>query len=280
MPGWAARLFSRERGLRMAWEVGRDGRRSRLVGTAHFFPFHFRGDLRRLIEPARLVLLEGPLDDASMQKVLAAGSGSAHASLYHALDARARSRLCRMLGLPVVPLEAHQLYRQALFGSPEESLEAELRGLKPWMAFFSLWTRFRARLGGSYSLDLDAARMAARLGRAARHLETIDEQIATLDAVPLERFVAFVAEVDWEAYYEDYVRHYLAGDLEGLMAAARAFPTYCEPVIERRDPMLAERMAPELDAGGACAFVGVAHIRGVSACLRARGFEVTPLRAG
>lgn len=279
MPGWAARLFSRERDLRMVWEVGRDGRRSHLAGTAHFFPYHFRGDLRRLIEPARLVLPEGPLDDASMQKVRAAGSGAVHASLYHALDKRARQRLCRMLGLPVVPMDAHHIYRRALFGSPEEWLEGELRGLKPWMAFFNLWTRFRARLGGSYSLDLDAARTAARAGRAVRHLETIDEQIATLDAVPLERFVAFVSEVDWEAYYEDYVRCYLSGDLEGLMAAASAFPTYCEPVIERRDPLLAERMAPELDTGSACAFIGITHIPGVSARLRARGFEVTPLRA-
>jgi uncharacterized protein YbaP (TraB family) len=144
------------------------------------------------------------------------------------------------------------------------------------MAFFNLWTRFRARLGGSYSLDLDAARTAARLGRAARHVETVDEQIATLDAVPLERFVAFVAEVDWEAYYEDYVRRYLEGDLEGLMAAARAFPTYCDPVIERRDPLLAERLAPDFDAGSACAFIGITHVLGVSARLRARGFAVTP----
>jgi uncharacterized protein YbaP (TraB family) len=264
----------------MVWEVSRGGQRSHLVGTAHFFPYHFRGDLRRLIEPARLVLLEGPLDDASMQKVLAAGSGTAHASLYRALDRRARQRLCSMLGLPVVPLDAHQIYGRALFGSPEEWLEEELRGLKPWMAFFNLWTRFRARLGGSYSLDLDAARTAARLGRAVRHAETIDEQIATLDAVPLERFVAFVAEVDWEAYYEDYVRRYLEGDLEGLMAAARVFPTYCAPVIERRDPLLAERLAPDFDAGSACVFLGIAHVPGVSARLRARGFAVTPLKAG
>ena len=275
MPGWAARLFSRERDLRMVWEVTRHGRRSRLVGTAHFFPYHFRGALRRLIGAAPAVLLEGPLDDASMQRVVAAGSGAVHASLYHALDARARSRLCRMLGLPVVPLDAHQIYRRALFGSPEEWLEVELRGLKPWMAFFSLWTRFRARLGGSYSLDLDAARTAARLGRAVQHLETIDEQIATLDAVPLERFVAFVAGVDWEAYYADYVRRYLEGDLDGLIAAASAFPTYCEPVIERRDPLLAERLLPALEAGEACAFIGITHIPGVSARLRARGFEVT-----
>lgn len=280
MPGWAARLFSRERDLRMVWAVTRHARQSRLVGTAHFFPYHFRGDLRRLIEGARTVLLEGPLDDASLRKVVDAGSSTVHASLYHALDARARQRVSRLLELPDLPLDAPQLYQQVLFGRPQEWLESELRGLKPWMAFFGLWTRFRQRLGGSFSLDLDAARTAARLGKPVRHLETIDEQIATLEAVPLERFVAFIANVDWEAYYQDYVRRYLAGDLDGLIAAAGAFPTYCEPVIARRDPLLAERMAPTLDAGEACAFVGVAHIPGVSALLRARGFEVTPLFRG
>jgi uncharacterized protein YbaP (TraB family) len=280
MPGWAARLFSRERNLRMVWEIARHGRSSRLVGTAHFFPYHFRSALQQLIEGARTVLLEGPLDDTSLRKVVDAGSGAVHASLYHALDARARQRVCRLLGLPDLPLDAPQLYRQVLFGPPHEWLESDLRGLKPWMAFFGLWTRFRTRLGGSYSLDLDAARTAARLGRAVQHLESIDEQIATLDAIPLERIVAFVADVDWEAYYEDYVRRYLEGDLDGLIAAARVFPTYCEPVIERRDPLLAERMTPALEAGDACAFVGITHIPGVSARLRARGYEVTPLRAG
>jgi hypothetical protein len=277
MPGWAARLFSKERDLRMVWEVTRRGRRSRLVGTAHFFPYHFRGTLRRLIESARAALLEGPLDDASLRKVVDAGSGAVHASLYHALDARARRRLCGALGLPVVPLDAPQLYRQVIFGRPEEWLEADMRGLKPWMAFFGLWTRFRTRLGGSYSLDLDAARTAAQLGRAVQHLETIDEQIAALDAIPLERIVAFVSGVDWEDYYEDYVRRYREGDLDGLMAAARVFPTYCAPVIEDRDPVLAERLLPALDAGGACAFVGITHIPGVAARLRAAGCEVAAL---
>lgn len=280
MPGWAARLLSRERDLRMVWEVERHGRRSRLVGTAHFFPYQFHGDLQRLISAARTVALEGPLDDASMHKVVQAGAGVAHASLYHALDVRARLRLCRMLGMPEVPLDLPQIYRRALFGQPEDWLETELRGLKPWMAFFGVWTRVRARMGGSYSMDLDAQRTAARLGKPVRHLETIEEQIATLDAIPLERFVAFVAGTDWEAYYEEYVRRYLAGDLEGVMAVARTFPSYCEPVIERRDPVLAERLLPEFGAGEACAFIGVTHIPGVAARLRAEGCELTQLRAG
>lgn len=280
MPGWVARIFSRERDLRMVWQVARNGRRSRLVGTAHFFPYHFRGALRQLVAAARTVVLEGPLDDASMHKVVQAGAGSVHASLYHALDPRARLSLCRMLGMPEVPLDLPQIYRRALFGQPEEWLERELRGLKPWMAFFSLWTRVRARMGGNFSMDLDAQRTAERLGKPPRHLETIEEQIATLDAIPLARFVAFIADADWEAYYDAYVRRYLAGDLDGLMEIARTFPSYCEPVIEQRDPVLVERLLPYLEAGDACAFMGITHVPGVGARLRAAGWELSPLRAG
>ena len=56
----------------MVWEVERRGRRSTLVGAAHFFPRHFRRELRRLIGDARRVLLEGPLDEAATRKVLEA----------------------------------------------------------------------------------------------------------------------------------------------------------------------------------------------------------------
>src|SRR3970282_2016829 len=59
-----------------------------------------------------------------------------------------------------------------------------LGALKPWMAFFGVWTRFRTRLGDSYSLDLDAARTAERLGKTVHHLETIAEQIAPRGAPP------------------------------------------------------------------------------------------------
>jgi len=38
-------------------------------------------------------------------------------------------------------------------------------------------------------------------------------------------------------------------------------------------------MAPELDAGGACVVIGVAHCRGVLARLRGQGFEVKGRKA-
>jgi len=262
----------------MIWRLERDGRRSFLAGTAHFFPYHFRGDLRRLIAGARIVLLEGPLDERAARQVIGAGQGAGGGALYDALDPAAKNRVLGMLGIPAGPLEAHQFLSELVFGRQQDWFESELRQLKPWLAFFGIWTRFRARQGWAYTLDLDAACIAAEMRKEVRYLETIEEQVAALERVPLERFVRFLALEDWTEYCEGYVRRYLAGDLEGLMAAAQAFPTYCEPIVERRDPELAARMLPGLEEGGAAVFVGVSHCRGVIAALRAKGFEAAPSR--
>jgi hypothetical protein len=259
----------------MAWEVERPGGRSSapsvLVGAAHFFPRHFRRSLRRLIGGARIVLLEGPLDEAATRKVLDAGRGTGGAALYEA----AKEKINARLGILPAPLDIHQLLKDLLFGRHEQWLEDELRALKPWAAFFGLWTRFRERQGWTYSVDLDAARIAAELGKEVRYLESIEEQIAALEAVPLQRMARFLSAEDWSAYCAAYERHYLAGDLEALVASAQAFPTYCEPIIGRRDGVLAERMTPELERGGACVVIGVAHCPRVLAALRALGFGVT-----
>lgn len=258
----------------MLWRLEWDGRRSHLAGTAHFFPYHFRGDLRRLIAGADTVLLEGPLDERAARQVVGSGRGLGGAALYDALDPAARRRILDRLGIPAVPLDAQLLLRDFIFGRQRDWFESELRTLKPWLAFFAIWSRFRARQGWDYVLDLDAARTAAAFGRTVRYLETIDEQIAALEAVPIERFVRFLALEDWDDYCEGYVRRYLAGDFEALMAAAQAFPTYCEPIVARRDPVLAVRMRPLLKEGGVAVFVGVSHCRGVLAALESSGFSV------
>jgi hypothetical protein len=255
----------------MAWQVERHGRRSTLIGAAHFFPRHFRRELARLIEPARIVLLEGPLDPQATQKVLAAGQGTGGAQMYR----QARDRVNAHLGIFVAPLDMNQFARNLAFGRQDEWLEEELKKLKPWAAFFGIWTRYRAREGWEHKMDLDAAAAAAKLGKEVRYLESIEEQIAALEAVPAERFAHFLASGDWRGYNERYERHYRAGDLDGLAAGAQDFPTYCEPVIGRRDAVLFERMRPELDAGGACVVIGVAHCRGVLTRLKEAGYQLS-----
>jgi hypothetical protein len=256
----------------MVWQVGRQGRRSTLVGAAHFFPHHFRRELRRLIAPARVVLLEGPLDEAATRKVLEAGRGSGGFELYQAGKKAIHARL----GIYSAPLDVHQMLRDLVFGRQEQWLEEELRKLKPWAAFFGIWTRFRAREGWVHKMDLDAARLAAQLHKEVRYLEAIEEQIAALEAVPVERYLQFMKE-GWLHYNSAYERHYRAGELDALIATAQGFPTYCEPVIGRRDAVLAERMAPLLEDGGACVVIGVAHCPGVLALLAGQGFEVAQI---
>jgi hypothetical protein len=258
----------------MVWQVGRPGRstcHSVLVGAAHFFPRHFRRELHRLIAPARVVLLEGPLDQAATRTVLDAGKGVGGLALYRA----AKDRIHAHLGIYSAPLDVSQMLRDLVFGRQEQWLEEELRKLKPWAAFFGIWTRYREREGWVHKMDLDAARLAAELDREVRYLEAIEEQIAALEAVPHERFTRFLTSGDWPGYNRDYQRCYLAGDLEALSAAAQDFPTYCEPVIGSRDAVLAGRMADALEAGGACVVIGVAHCRGVLARLAQQGFSST-----
>ena len=72
---WAKRLVSKQRELRMIWQIEKGGRSSLLVGSAHFFPYHFRGDLRRILKGATMVVLEGPLDEQAM-RVIDAGAAA------------------------------------------------------------------------------------------------------------------------------------------------------------------------------------------------------------
>src|SRR3989442_1880328 len=106
----------------MVWEVERRGRRSTLVGAAHFFPRHFRRDLRRLIGDARIVLLEGPLDEAATRKVLEAGPGPGGDHLYRAAREQIRARP----GLYSAPLDLNPMLRDPILRRPDALLEPHL----------------------------------------------------------------------------------------------------------------------------------------------------------
>src|SRR5262245_60801913 len=211
MTPWIAGLLSQERVLRMAWAIERRGRRSILVGSAHFFPYHFRGWPRHRIGGARTVVLEGPLDADSMRTVRESGSGATRASLYDALDPTTRDRINRLLGIPVAPPGMNEMVRDLLFGRAEEWFSNELRGLEPWMAFLAIWTRYRSSRGWTYTLDVDAEQIARRLGKDVRHFETIAEQIEALGGIPVDRIVSFLTRGDWPGYCRQYVRRYLSG---------------------------------------------------------------------
>jgi uncharacterized protein YbaP (TraB family) len=269
------RWLSRERDLKMIWRVEREGRSSHLIGSAHFFPYHFRSDVTRYIAASRAVLVEGPLDETAAAAVARHGSGPrAGPSLVAALDARTRRRISRHFPPRSASLSSHAIAVGADGGDSGELDWQQLADLKPWMAFFRLWSEHLKRSGWTFSMELDVLRIAAGLGKRVDTLETIQEQLDALDSVPLERFVRFLETARWDRSRRAHERCYLAGDLTGQLEVARDFPTRCDAIIARRDPVLYERMRPFLDAGSALVFVGTAHVPGITARLLADGFTV------
>ena len=269
------RRFSYERELRMVWEVERGGLRSYLAGTAHFFPYHFRASLRRYIARVDRVLFEGPLDEDTAAQVAAAGlAGGGAPSLVGRLEAGAIERIEREIGGAASSLSSHSLCRQLLGLHPEGLNWEQLEGMRPWMAFFQIWSQYLRKNGWTYTMELDALRVATELGRQVQFLETIEEQIDALERVPLGRFVNFLERADWQQSRRAHVRHYLTGDLEGMMARVSPYPTFCDAIIKQRDPVLSERMQRFFERGRAMAFVGVSHCRGVRAFLTEHGYRV------
>jgi uncharacterized protein YbaP (TraB family) len=270
-------LFTRGRDLRTVWEVRKAGKRSYLAGTAHFFPYQFRRSLRRYLSRTETVLLEGPLDDAAMRRVVESGTATEPGrSLAAALDVAAVLKINAEFRAPAPAFSLHPLYGEIFGREPAAQLCVQIQGLKPWMGFFRIWTHYLREHGWTYRMDLDALQAAADLGKPVRFLETIEEQITALEGVPLRRILDFLCAVDWSAYRRAYLRHYLAGSLDAMANTARVFPSFCESVLERRDPVLLDRMRPHLARGNTFAVVGILHCPRLIELLRADGHEVVP----
>ena len=272
---WLCDRFSKERELQMIWAIDGGRGRSYLVGSAHFFPYRFTRSVRRFISRAETVLFEGPLDEESARMVVEYGSrGEGGACLLDALDAETTSRIDKDLRAGVNTLSSHQMFR-SLLGVHQDTLDWDrIKDMRPWMAFFQIWSHYLRKNGWTFNMELDALRIAEAMGRRAHYLETIEEQIEALDNVPLERFVHFLTRVDWRESRRNHLECYLRGDLEGLMARISGYPTVCEAIIDNRDPILYERMKGFLEEGQTMAFVGTSHCPGIMTRLRADGYTV------
>jgi len=268
-------LFKKTRGkeFKMIWSVEKGGKKSSLAGTAHFFPHSFKDSLVTHLQKAETVLFEGPLDEESMMKVSKAGvDHHSQPHLFESLDKRTITSIRRSL-LPT-SLGGDRFQFMDLRGLKDPAYEM-VKGLKPWMAFFTLWTHFLEQQGWKSSVDLEAYRLAREMNKTIVFLETVEEQIGVLEGLPHERIIDFLKRADrWNAYLGKYVKYYLRGDLEKLLSLSTGFPSRSFAVIERRDEIFFERMKPHLQEGGAIIFVGAPHVNGIRRMMTAEGYEV------
>lgn len=265
---------SKEKEMKMVWEVKKENKRSYLVGTAHFFPYSFRTSLSRYIKDARAVLFEGPLDGDNMAKVVNAGTGENTTHLFDRLDKQTIERISEAL-VPVCRGKSSFLFFNPRTLREENPVYEMIKGMKPWLAFFTIWSQYLERDGWRHSVDYEAYMLAQEMDKDVVFLETIEEQIKVLEGLSLEKIRYFLERVDqWNEYAQEYVKSYLNGDLENLKSTWSRFPTRHTAVIGDRDEILYKRMLAYLEKGDAVTFVGAPHLRGIGQLLGADGYEV------
>ena len=263
----------KEKKLRTIWKVEKDDQISFLVGTAHFSPYRFEKDLTKLIQRGETVLFEGPLDQESMAKVVQYGQqGENGSSIYEALDPAAIRKINEQLRGQLDANTTTGSYLEIIHPVTSDFLETITRGVRPWMAFFAIWAAF---LNWKYSMDVEAFQIAQRLGKKVEYLETIEDQLAALDGIPFERIVNYLNHIKhWKAHKEAFMKAFLGGDLEKFASMTGEFPTRCESILAKRNPIFFERMKTFFEAGRTTAFVGVAHIPEVRKMFLEEGYRV------
>jgi hypothetical protein len=265
--------WDRQKSLKMVWHVLKDGSSSYLIGTAHFFPTSFARSMSRLIRGVNVVLTEGPLDKASMEQISEHGrQGNGKVDLKALLDPGVLEQINRLLAERISGTDDDDLFY--LFHRPKiDYFEMYTRDVCPWMGLFTVWTSY---LNWKYSVDLEAYQTARRMGRRILPLESLDEQLAVLEGIPLERVKRHLNDVmNWQTYRDHYVHFYLAGDLDNLVKMTDRFPTRIPTVIGERDRLMFERIQPFYIQGCAAAFVGFPHIPGIRQLLLDAGYTVT-----
>jgi uncharacterized protein YbaP (TraB family) len=128
-------------------------------------------------------------------------------------------------------------------------------------------------------VDLEAWQLALAMGKTVHGMESLPEQIETLESIPMARIVDFLRQCrQWDRYIQRNVHAYLKGDVDRMFGTSIEFPTRTELVIHRRDRRFLERMRPFIEAGRCAVFVGSAHMINLRGMLASAGFSIRRAR--
>ena len=263
----------KEKRLRTVWRVEKNGRVSFLVGTAHFSPISFRKALTRLVQGSETVLFEGPLDQESMAEVARYGSrGEDTPSVYDALDPFVIREINRQLADRSGRATMAGSFLDLIYVKTSGFLEEHARGVRPWMAFFTTWSAF---LNWKHSMDMEAFRIANKLGKEIGYLETIQDQLEALDGIPVDNIINYFNQFQhWSAHKERFTKVFIEGDVPNYLSVTGEFPTRCESIIGKRDPIFFRGIKSSFEKRQTTAFVGVGHTPGIRKMFLDEGYRV------
>ncbi len=269
--------FPEQRPYAMLWKVQKGQNISWIGGSAHFFCYSFERSFQELFSKVDTVLFEGPLDAQSLRIVEAEGkhiTPEQQPLLEHFTEKEIRN-LERMVRGPEGKL-ARMLNMQA---ARRVDVRWYLTHARPWSALFTLWTGFLERKGWQQSVDLEAWNIAHDLGKNVVAMESLEEQLASLNSVPPMRVVRYFQNCGrWPSMIQKNVRSYLRGDLMQLMGTSAEFPTRTHTIISVRDERFRRRMRSFLEQGRTAVFVGTAHMLNLRNMLAEDGFTLTQVQ--
>ncbi|MBQ9452453.1 MAG: TraB/GumN family protein [Desulfovibrio sp.] len=261
-----------ERPYAMLWEVRKDKQISFLGGTAHLFRYSFARSFRKLFRNMRVVLFEGPLDAASLALVAREGArAGTQPSMVNMFNDEEIHRLH-----DVVNGTQSALARFLNIAWPHP---IDVRGIlashRPWAVFFSLYYAYLQRYGWNQSVDMEAWDIAHDMDCQVICMETIEDQLASLESIPLERICYFLRHPEtWRWHRRVSMQAYLAGDIEKMQGTGTEFPSRTERVISVRDDVFIAAMLPYFEQGSAVALVGTAHLFRLRGMLQNCGFQL------
>ncbi len=262
-----------QRPYAMLWEVEKNNRISWIGGSAHFFCYSFERSFNELFAKADTIIFEGPLDNESLKLVEANGLdiNDEQKPLFANLSNADIKQLSRMVR------GAEGFWPRLLNVEAERKIDVVwyLKNTRPWTALFTLWTAFLERQGWRQSVDLEAWNLAHQMGKTVVAMESLEEQLASLNSVPPDRVIRYFQNCkNWPSMIKKNVRAYLAGDLMQLMGTSAEFPTRTETIISKRDERFRQRMRPFMEQGRCVVFVGTAHMLNLRHMLKEDGFSV------
>lgn len=128
---------------------------------------------------------------------------------------------------------------------------------------------------------------ARRRGLGGRSLETVDEQLSVLDAMPNEMLTEFVKSMDeQDSSSKALLKAYVSEDLSSIdeqMKELDAYGQFSAAINTRRNARMADRLQSVMTSKPVFVAVGAAHLpgsKGLLAELRERGFIVSPVLGG
>lgn len=172
----------------------------------------------------------------------------------------------------------------AAMGLPEMMLEKLTPGLAALFFSAPADTQVEATVDG----QVYARAVARKLKVAA--LETLDEQLSIFTNLPEPQAITALTEALDEADHgrpseQKLLRAYASGDEKAVIAAVEAefasspgARALADPLLYRRNRVMAERLLPHLKAGGAFVAIGTGHLTGpksVIELLQAKGYKIT-----